>query len=70
MVQITFKEKAPTTHVTVGWVGPTAALDKREKPLPVRINSIMVYQKAICCLNPNIVTLQLKIHHHENLISC
>ena len=70
MAQSTFKEKAPSTHQTVGWLGLTVAEHKREKSLPVRITSIMVCQKAICCFNPNIITLQLKIHHHENLISC
>jgi hypothetical protein len=30
MAQITFKEKAPSTHQTVGWVGTTVAQHKRE----------------------------------------
>ena len=64
------KEKVPSTHLTVGWVGPTAAPHKKENSLPVSTNSIMECQKAVCCCNPNIITLQLKIHHHENLIAC
>ena len=70
MTQITFKDKAPSTHLTVGRVGPTVALYKREKSPPVGIKSITVCQKAVCCCNPNIITLQLKIHHHENLTAC
>jgi hypothetical protein len=32
MAQFIFKGRAPSTHLTVGWVGPTAVPHKGENP--------------------------------------